>query len=120
MTQNFFWSSLKFIFRDLIGDLLYFPIWWYSSGAKKVAIFCIKEIIEASHHLSIKILLSHWFKPMYGQYDIAGRIISFFFRTLQLIWHSLLLLIWIILILIIFLVWLGLPIFSWWQISTYF
>ena len=83
MTQNLFLSSLKFVFRDLIGDLIYFPIWWYSKGLKKVALFCFKEVGEASRRLSIGILFSHLLKPMYGQYDIAGRIISFFFRIIQ-------------------------------------
>jgi len=120
MSQGFFWTAVNFILKDLIGDLLYFPIWWYSQGTKKMAVFCLKELKEASRHLAIKILLSHFFQPMYGQYDLAGRLISFFFRSLQLAWHLLLLLVWSALLLIIFFVWLGAPIVAVWQILTYF
>lgn len=116
MTQNLFLSSLKFVFKDLIGDILYFPIWWYSGGTKKVALFCVNEIKEASRRLAIGILFSHLLKPMYGQYDLAGRVISLVFRMIQFVWHLLFLLIWMILIILIFFFWVGLPIITTWQI----
>lgn len=120
MTQNLFLSSLRFVFRDLLGDLLYFPFWWYSKGTAKVAFFCLKEIKETSRRLSIGILFSHLLKPMYGQYDLAGRIISFFFRILQFAWHLLFMLIWLVVMLAILIFWLGFPIFTAWQIISFF
>lgn len=120
MTQNLFLSSLKFIIRDLIGDVIYFPIWWYTKGVKNVAFFCFKEIKEASRRLAIPILFSHLLKPMYGQYDIAGRIISFFFRMIQFFWNMLFMLTWLIIMILVFFFWLSLPIITVWQIILNF
>lgn len=120
MTQNLFISSLKFVFRDLIGDIIYFPVWWYTKGIKKVTLFCFGEVKETARKLSIGILFSHLLKPMYGQYDIAGRIISLFFRILQFLWHLLFLIIWLVLMLVIFIFWIVFPIFSIWQIIIFF
>jgi hypothetical protein len=120
MTDNLFFSSLKFVFKDLIWDIIYFPIWWYSLGLKKVVLFCFKEIVETSHRLAIGILFSHLLKPMYGQYDLAGRIISFVFRILQFLWHLLFVFIWIILIFAVLIFWIALPIITVWQIFLIF
>lgn len=84
MTQNIFLTSLKYLFVDLIGDIIYFPVWWYSQGAKKTLIFCWHKINNLADRLSLRILFKFFFKPMYGDYSASGRIISFFMRLLQL------------------------------------
>ena len=116
MAENLLLNSIKFVIRDLLGDIIYFPIWWYTRGAKKVSLFCWHETKQATKRLSIGILFSHLLKPMYGQRDIAGRIISFFFRILQFVWHLLFLFLWLVIMLVVLVVWFGLPVFTIWQI----
>jgi len=120
MANNIFSTSLKYITLDLAGDLLYWPIWWYSKGLLKAAKVCLSEVNAQQERLGILVWLKNIFTPMFGQYDIEGRIISFFVRLVQIIARSILFFIWSILILILFLAWLVLPIIIVYQISDNF
>ena len=100
-----------FLVLDLISDLLYFPIWWYGAGLKKRCLFVIKKIKSGYRNLALKILLRNLFKPMYGEYNWEGRLISFFARLVILFWRTLEMLVWILLLLGLLLIWLLLPIF---------
>ncbi|MFH0856875.1 MAG: hypothetical protein V1860_03190 [bacterium] len=109
-------ESAKYIFLDIIGDIFYFPLWWYTRGAKKAFIFCANGIKDVEKYLALSVWMKNIFTPMFGQYDWQGRIISFFMRLFQIIFRSLFLLIWAILYTILFLMWLALPIFSAWRV----
>ncbi len=110
MLNKIAYSSAKFITVDLIGDILYWSIWWYTKGLIKAALFCWQEIKAQEQRLGLSIWLRNIFTPMFGQYDLEGRIISFFIRLFQVIARALILLIWTILVFILFFVWLVLPI----------
>jgi len=116
MTQNLFITSLKFVLIDLIGDILYWPIWWFTKGTLKMGIFCINQIRSQEQILGLSVWVKNLFTPMFGQYDIEGRIISFFARLLQIIFRSIVFLIWIILTIILFLAWIVFPIFIVYQV----
>lgn len=73
------------LFQESIGSVLYYPIWWYTHGAVYAFMQYRKRVIFLSSFLAIQVWVQNWFKPMYGQYDIGGRIISFFIRTIQII-----------------------------------
>ncbi|MFH0854827.1 MAG: hypothetical protein V1891_05075 [bacterium] len=107
---------LRYIFIDLIGDIFYFPVWWYAKGAKKVFLSCVKEIKEIEEYLALIVWIKNIFTPMYGQYDWQGRIISFFMRVVQIILRAIFLLIWAVFYVSLFLAFLGLPILVVWQI----
>lgn len=109
-------APMKIIFIDFLRDIAYFPFWWYSKGAKKALFFSLRKIKNAEKRLGLKIWLVNLFRPMFGQYDMAGKIISFFIRLIQIIVRSILMLIWIILMIILFFVWLLLPLFIIYQI----
>ena len=94
---------------DLIQSFLYWPIWWYSAGLVGVIKFCGQEIIDQQARLGLMIWIKNIFTPMYGQYDIEGRIISFFVRLVSIIARFILLLVWIIIIFLILVVWISLP-----------
>ena len=113
--DNIATSSLKFVLVDLIGDILYWPLWWYSKGLVKSAHFFINEIRNWEELLGVKIWLKNIFTPMYGQYDWEGRIISFFIRIFQIIFRTILLLMWTIFMLILFLAWIIGPIYVFYQ-----
>lgn len=116
MKQNTFFIALKYISVDLIGDILLFPLWWYTKGLKKTVLFCVKKAKNAENALGLKIWLTSLFKPMYAQYDWQGRIISFFMRIFQIIIRSFLFVVSLIFIFILPIIWLGLPIFVIFQI----
>ncbi len=116
MKQNTFLMALKYISVDLIGDILLFPLWWYTKGLKKTAAFCVKKAKNAENALGIKIWLTSLFKPMYAQYDWQGRIISFFMRIFQIIFRSILFAVSLIFIFVLPIIWVALPIFIVFQI----
>jgi len=120
MAGNIFSSSLKYITIDLAGDLLYWPIWWYSKGLLKAAKICLNEITDQQERLGLLVWIKNISTPMFGQYDLEGRIISFFVRLIQIIVRFFLLLIWSILILVLFLIWLIFPVIIVYEIGDNF
>lgn len=112
LTLNVF----KLIFIDLIWEIIYFPIWWYSSGLYRMAVFCLKKIKRGWYNLGLNIHFKFLFKPMYAQRDFAGRAISFFARLFTLIFKLIVFFVFLIIILLLFLLWLTLPIIIIWQI----
>lgn len=110
ITNNSFLYSVK-IFIEIIQDVVYFPLWWYSRGllmfARKLIIFIQAE--EKS--LGLSVWIKNIFTPMYGQRDWQGILISVFIRIVQIIFRGIVLLIVIVLTMIIFLLWIIVPIF---------
>lgn len=95
---------------ETILDLISFPFWWYSVGAKRAAIWCAGVLRSGNDALSPGLWLKNIFVPMYGQYDIQGRFISFFIRLIQVIARSIALILWLVACLALFLCWLALPV----------
>jgi hypothetical protein len=116
MTQNAFFLLIKYVAIDLVGDFIYFPIWWYTKGFKKNLLFTGLKIQGAQNSLGVSIWAKNLFRPMYGQYDIQGRLISFLMRFFQLIFRSIAFAFAFVFILIIPVVWIVFPIFVIFQI----
>ena len=76
---------LKILIIDTIINFVYFPLWWYSKGLVLTAKWTKKSILEVEKFLGIVIWAKNIFTPMFGQYDIFGRIISFNIRVFQII-----------------------------------
>ena len=110
-------NIFKLIFVDLILEIIYFPFWWYSSGLYKTGVFCLQKIKEQWNNMGLSIHFRFLFKPMYAQRDFAGRAISFFIRTIQLIFKLFSFLVFILVFLVIILLWIVLPIIIIWQIK---
>ncbi|PIY78751.1 MAG: hypothetical protein COY82_00825 [Parcubacteria group bacterium CG_4_10_14_0_8_um_filter_35_7] len=108
---NIVFSSIKYVAIDLIGDILYFPVWWYTKGLKGAALTYQRRIKSGERYFALRVWLLNLFKPMYGQEDWQGRLISFFMRTIVLIFRFFLMVIWVCLVTILFLIYLILPIF---------
>jgi hypothetical protein len=109
-----------FIAKDIIGDFLYWPIWWYTVGAFKLLIICVNELKNQVATLGLTIWIGNLFTPMFGQYDFEGRIISFFIRLIQIILRSIVLLLWVAIMGLIFLTWLVTPVLVLYKIYSYF
>lgn len=99
------------LFLQFLLNIVYFPIWWYSKGAKKTLVFCKNLIKRGNKRLVPALWLKNIFVPMFGQYDIKGKIISFFMRLANVIGRSLALLVWILFVVIIFFIYLLIPLF---------
>jgi hypothetical protein len=102
-------QALKFVLVDVIGDFLYMPIWWYTEGLKKVALFFSGSLVNEVNRLALPIWLKNMFTPMYGDYTIAGRLISFFMRFFILIYRLIIFVIWFAILTLILVVWLIVP-----------
>jgi len=107
--QNILVASGRSILVDIVWDFVYFPVWWYTSGLKQITLGRIKSIENMVDHLALRLLLLNIFKPMFAQYDRAGRIISFFMRIVILIGRSIYFFVYSALQLVIVIIWLLLP-----------
>lgn len=96
---------------EFLLDLVYFPVWWYTGGVKRTAVFCFDILSEGNVHLAPFLWLKNIFVPMYGQTDWQGRLMSIFMRFFNVIFRSLALLIWSVVVWVLLLVWLALPVF---------
>jgi hypothetical protein len=114
--MNLFLESLRLVFLNILGDFFYFPLWWYTVGFFRMLKKASLSLVEYERDLGIDIWIKNLFVPMYGQYDIAGRIISFFMRLAQIIGRTLVLLIWLLILLAFLAAWLVLPILIVWEI----
>ena len=92
-------------------DFLYFPIWWYTAGAKRAVLFCVRLVQDGNNLMAPGLWLRNIFVPMFGQWDWQGRLVSFFMRLANVIGRSLGLLIWLAAVSVLFLGWLAWPIF---------
>lgn len=101
---------LQRLLLDALLDLVYFPVWWFTAGAKHVLLWCIQLVVKGNRTLAPGLWLINIFVPMYGQYDWQGRIVSFFMRLIQVVFRSLALVFWILFCLSLFFGWLSLPI----------
>lgn len=108
--------ALRFVFQDFLGSLLWFPIWWYTTGTMKVLRLIQRQVLGLVAALNLRILFQFMLKPMFGQYDLWGRVISFFVR----IFHFLSLFIYTTVVTLLYslllVVWLGLPVIVLWSL----
>lgn len=97
------------IIGELVGDIIYFPLWWYTSGLIRMIVTLRVFLINREKSLALFVWAKNIFRPMFGQYDFQGRIISFFMRLFQIIVRGVAMLFWSILSLFFFLFWVLLP-----------
>jgi hypothetical protein len=114
--QSVLKNELKFIFTDLVGDIVKFPVWWYTTGLKKTALGCLKSIKAVEKRWNLRVWVKNIFVPMFGEYNWQGRIISFFMRVFQIIIRSIFVGIWAVIVFVLFVAYIALPIFIIWQI----
>src|SRR3989339_998407 len=99
------------ILLEFVVDIIYFPIWWFTAGARHALLFCVGLVQEANAMLAPGLWLKNIMVPMFGQWDWQGRIMSFFMRLVNVIIRTILLFLWIILVFILFILWLAVPAF---------
>src|SRR3989344_7808394 len=120
MTQNVIVQAIKILLVDLIGEILYFPIWWYTQGLTRILAYVFDSIRNTNRNLAVGLMFKNLFKPMFGQYDREGRIISFFFRIILTFSRSIIFVLLVILYLLVIIFWLFLPVEVCWGIFNNF
>jgi hypothetical protein len=108
-SHNFLTYSGKII-AQILGEILYFPIWWYSIGFIRRIKVSWSFLRDREISLGFSVWAKNIFVPMYGQRDFAGRLISFLVRLVQIIARGLVLFLWLIIVLLGLIFWLALPI----------
>ncbi len=110
MAQKVTGGLIRDVFLDTLREILYFPIWWYTRGLGMAANFSWQRIKNMEVRLGVKVWVVNIFKPMFGQRDIAGVLISFFMRIFQIIGRTLVLILWTMVMILVFFAWIILPI----------
>jgi hypothetical protein len=101
---------LQRLLVEFILDIIYFPIWWYTKGAAHAWRWCFGLLRNGNSNLAPGLWLANLFVPMYGQFDLQGRIVSFIMRLVQIFARTVALVVWLSLCLVLFFCWLALPI----------
>lgn len=103
------WETIRFVFVDVAWGIVRFPVWWYTTGFLKVIHSLRTQFGGLVQSLNIKILVRYLLKPMFGQYDIWGRIISFVMRMVQLVFLLVVAAVVVATLTVLAVVWLLLP-----------
>ena len=106
--HNFLTYGGKIILQ-ILGEILYFPIWWFSVGFGRLAKGAWRFWRNQEINLGFSVWAKNLFVPMYGQYDWAGRLISFVIRLIQIVLRGAALIIWLAVVLLVLAVWLAFP-----------
>lgn len=99
----------KYLFVDLAGSVIRFPVWWYTSGASGVARWLVRELGYRWKSYNFVIWMRNFFVPMYGQYDWSGRLVSVFMRFVVLVGRIIALAIEAVVYVALFALWLAAP-----------
>lgn len=100
------------IFLDWLLEILYFPIWWYSVGLAMILAYAGRFLVHREQEVAYFVWLRNIFTPMYGQYDIVGRLVSFVVRLFQVTVRGLLLLVFCFMAAGLVIFWLTLPVIT--------
>lgn len=99
------WQAVKFFSFDAAGNVLYWPLWWYSRGLGWLVMTLVATLKEESRRLGLGRWWRHVGVPMYGQTDWQGRIISFAVRLVVGAGRTVVWLAWVSLAMMILAVW---------------
>ena len=102
-------SVARLLFVDLLGSVVWFPAWWYTEGLTMVAKKALNTLRYRARAYSFRIWIKNFFTPMYGQYDITGRLVSVFMRTVVLIARAIAIMVEAVVYAVGLVVWLALP-----------
>ncbi|MBI2037736.1 MAG: hypothetical protein HYT15_02260 [Candidatus Magasanikbacteria bacterium] len=101
---------LQRLFLEIVLDIFYFPVWWYTKGALYALGRCFDLLKQGNTNLAPGLWLANIFIPMFGQYDVGGRIVSFFMRLVQIIARTFALFLWTAVCGLLFVAWLLAPV----------
>jgi len=104
------------IIADIVWGIFYFPLWWYGAGLIRFILTLGNFIAEREHEVGFLVWLKNIGKPMYGQSDLAGVLISIFMRLIQIVVRGIIMMFWLILTFVFLAIWIILPIVTLYEI----
>lgn len=110
VSNNLFFRSLVFMAREVIFDIVSFPVAWYTVGLARALRYLRDELASWVDRLALTILARHLFKPMFGDYTRTGRIISFFMRILVFAFRLCVFALWVAVLAVLLALYLVLPV----------
>lgn len=75
----------RLVFIDVFGSLAWFPAWWYTTGLMRVIHAAGRGLAYRRAQYGFRIWIRNFFVPMYGQYDLTGKLVSVFMRFVVLV-----------------------------------
>lgn len=109
MTKSITARATTFLLRELLGEVLFFPVWWYSVGLRRWSWGLLNQLAAAEYRLGLRPLLKNIWQPMYGDRTRSGRIISFFMRLVLIIGKGFTLVVWAVVVMAGWLLWIIAP-----------
>lgn len=105
-----FFQTLRAVLGATVADFLYTPVWWYSRGLLRQFQGVWGSLLARHEALALDVWIKNIGTPMYGQYDFAGRVISFVMRLAQIVGRLFVLVVWAALLLAWLMVWVLIPV----------
>lgn len=99
----------KLFLSETVGSIIRFPIWWYTDGLIETVRWCMRGLRYRWQSAGLSVWLANFFVPMYGQHDLAGRLVSVVMRFVVLVGRSIGLFVEAIGYLILLVTWVFLP-----------
>ncbi len=87
-------SVLAMVGSELIGSILWFPVWWYTRGLTLVLGWARNVAREANESYALGVWVKNLFVPMYGDSEWSGRLLSFFVRMGMIVVRGASVLLW--------------------------
>lgn len=115
VSNNFYVFSLKIV-TELLGDVIFFPLWWYSRGFLTLLKSQLSFLENRQKGLALSVWVKNIFKPMFGQNDWQGFLISVIMRIFQIIIRSIAMLFWMMVSLFVVFFWISLPVIIFYEI----
>lgn len=98
------------LFLKLVLDFVYAPVWWYSEGLAWFFRKIVTSIQDTAQSAGLGIWVKNILVPMYGQYDIWGRIVSFIVRFANIIGRAVWVFLWACMCVAVLVIWIAAPI----------
>jgi len=93
---------LKYLFADLLREILFLPIWWYTIGLARMVVWCGASVKGAAQTTGLSVWAKNLFVPMYGETSISGKLISFFMRLVMVIARGFATFVWMLIAILLF------------------
>lgn len=97
---------------EAVGDVARFPLWWYTTGVVYVLSRAVASAKQYARVLAIAVWVKNIFVPMYGQHDVQGRIISVFFRVVQIVGRGIALCVYVVMLAVLVAAYVALPLIA--------
>jgi hypothetical protein len=107
-SNNFIFYSIKLL-TQIFWEIAYFPVWWYTTGLFHLIQGLQEFMLNREKELAFLVWVKNIFKPMYGEYNWQGWIISFIVRLFQIIVRGAVLIFWFVIAVSVLAIWIILP-----------